>query len=406
VYLENDPTLLFVNAGMNQLKDIFLGKPYLSEHRQLMNSQICIRAGGKHNDLDDVGKDTYHLTSFEMLGNWSIGSYDKETTIQLAVDFLTIECGLNINYMYVTYFEGCWSDDLNVPQDTESLAIWSKYVDQERIIPGTKNDNFWSMGNTGPCGPCTEIHYDLLCRENNEAKHLVNKDDPNVIEIWNMVFMMFNKIDNGIYENLQNMYVDTGMGLERLAMILQNKNSVYEIDIFRKLISYAQVITNSEYYTNTYDITSPNYLFDKTNRIFADHIRTIIISLYQGVKFGSKGREFVLRKIFRSMLNNVYINCNMFYDDKLIMAHSVIPSIIIDILHYNLIKKYNIKAIDDIVESLIEEEKYYKSTLQSARIKYKKYCKKYQDIKVVEQRMHIELGIDDNVFHFINSIKD
>jgi len=394
VFLEDDPSLLFVNAGMNQLKDIFLNKR-TTPKQKLMNSQICIRAGGKHNDLDDVGSDSYHLTSFEMLGSWSLGSYGKEETIQLALKFLE-SCGLNKNYIYVTYFEGYE----NLPIDIDTMQIWSKYIDEGRIIKGSFKDNFWFMDNNGPCGPCTEIHYDLLCRDNNEGAKLVNKDDPFVVEIWNMVFMSYNKVDNN-YFDLDKLYVDTGLGLERLAMILQKKYSIYEIDIFRKLISYGQIIISGEYYSNTYSSDNSNYNIDKTYRIFADHIRTIIIALYQGANFGQNGKEFVLKKIFRRILNNIYINSNLLNETRLITQHNCFKSLIIEVLNFYLIKK----NIDDemILNKLTTEEKYYKSTLQTTLIKYKKYCNKYKDIIIARERMREELGIDKSILELITN---
>ena len=402
VYLENDNTLLFVNAGMNQLKKVFLGEIDTStlKNTKLMNSQICIRAGGKHNDLDDVGDDSYHLTSFEMLGNWSLGMYDKETAVKCALDFL-ISCGLNKKFMYVTYFHGFKDENIQLDEDNESKNIWGKFIDGDRIIPGNIKDNFWMMGDNGPCGPCTEIHYDIMCRENNGAAHLVNKDDPTVIEIWNIVFMMFNK-NNNEYKKLDKLYIDTGMGLERLAMIIQNKSSIYEIDIFRKLISYAQIVTNGEYYTNIFDKNNINFKFDKTSRIFADHMRTVIISLYQGLTFGANGRSYVLRKIFRRMLNSVYINYNLLNNQELITENGVMDQLIIDILTYFQIKKLDaINAKDTIKNIMVDEERHYKAMLQTVNPKYKKYTKKYGDYETVREKMHQDIGIDGDIIDFV-----
>lgn len=256
----DDPTLLFVNAGMNQLKDVFIGKKEQdSKLVELCNSQICIRAGGKHNDLDDVGLDSYHLTSFEMLGSWSINSYKKDKAIQLAFSYLTEHLGLDQKRIYVTYFEG--TKEINA--DIETKELWSKYLPDNHIVKGSFKDNFWMMAETGPCGVCTEIHYDnrnLLDSERNECSELVNTGDPLVIEVWNNVFMEYYRDDTGAYTKLDKFYVDTGMGLERLAMILQKKSSLYTTDAFSFLMGYAQALTNqSVFYSDIYDNTHPEY---------------------------------------------------------------------------------------------------------------------------------------------------
>jgi alanyl-tRNA synthetase len=251
----NDPTLFFVNAGMNQLKDVFTGKKdFDDKYSKLVNCQTCIRAGGKHNDLDDVGKDTYHLTSFGMLGNWSLNKYWKDEAISLAFEYLTTKCNLDRNRMYATYFEG----NENIPEDIESKNIWKKYLPDDHIISGSYKDNFWTMGETGPCGACTEIHYDL--EEGRFSPNLVNKGDPTLIEVWNLVFMEYNmEYDDKksiVLKKLDKKYVDTGLGNERLAMIMQNKKSIFQTDIFQKLLCYVEIVSNCEKYTDTYEITS------------------------------------------------------------------------------------------------------------------------------------------------------
>jgi alanyl-tRNA synthetase len=261
----DDPTLFFVNAGMNQLKPIFLGtKEFDEKYSMLVNCQTCIRAGGKHNDFDDVGKDTYHLTSFGMLGNWSLNNYWKEEAINLAFRYLVDVCKFDVSRMYATYFGG--NDE--IPADNESKEIWKKYLSESHIVAGSFKDNFWMMGDTGPCGACTEIHYDLENR--SDMAHLVNMSDPTLIEVWNLVFMEYNatttkytheshsdepiKCITTSYTKLDKRFVDTGMGLERLAMIMQNKKSLYQIDIFKKLMSYAQILSSGEEYTDDYDL--------------------------------------------------------------------------------------------------------------------------------------------------------
>lgn len=226
---DDDPSLLFVNAGMNQLKNVFLNgdvENKTDKYRKLCNSQICIRAGGKHNDLDDVGKDSYHLTSFEMLGNWSIEAYQKNEAILLAYNYLINHLNLDKNKIYITYFEGDPSQ--NLQSDEETKEIWKKYVSDERIVKGKFKDNFWMMADDGPCGMCTEIHYDLS-DEQRIVPELVNKDDPSLIEIWNIVFIEYKRTlnsNNMIFEKLGRFYVDTGMGMERLCMVLQKKNNI------------------------------------------------------------------------------------------------------------------------------------------------------------------------------------
>jgi alanyl-tRNA synthetase len=373
VFIKNDPTLLFVNAGMNQLKNTFLGiDEFKKDYDKLMNSQICIRAGGKHNDFDDVGKDSYHLTCFEMLGNWSLDSYGKEKAIDLAFNFLVGVCKLQVSQMYVTYFEG----DENVPEDIETKEIWKKYVPENRIIKGTPKDNFWMMADDGPCGFCTEIHYDLL-GDRGDVPELVNADDPTLVEIWNIVFIQYNKIKDQ-YIKLDKFFVDTGMGLERISMILQNKQSIYEIDTFRYLIGYAQALSGAEFYTNNYmvhdDVDFPNYVAypkDVAYRIFADHIRTSVISVYQGVEFDAHGRGFILRKIFRRLLTYYYI----YLANGLmtpIMAKGEIKLIISHILNYFLFGKHD---ADLIQKKFIDEEKLALDKWSSIHIKYRKYLK-------------------------------
>lgn len=383
VWNPDDPSLLFVNAGMNQLKKYFAGEKYTEDNNRLVNSQICIRAGGKHNDLDDVGKDSYHLTSFEMLGNWYLSrnvndkaTYEiKKTAILLALDFLTSVCGLSINNIYVTYFEGI----NEISEDTETKKIWMEFITENRIIKGSFKDNFWQMGDNGPCGPCTEIHYDLLSR--NNVKDLVNQNDPSVIEIWNIVFMSFNKNSNNEFIKMDSINIDTGMGLERLAMIMQNKQSIYECDFFKKLMNYFQIICNADFYTDTYGNSK-----NDTYRIFVDHFRTTCICLFQGINFGANGREYILRKIFRRMLTNIYIH----FEFKKIMNHMIIPCLITEILSHHL---YTIHDSSKISNLLIEEEILYYNSLVTSESKYNKYLKKYNDSRLAKKFLHEDLGI-------------
>lgn len=361
----DDPTLLFVNAGMNQLKSKFLDSEDDSKtddkFKRLCNSQICIRAGGKHNDLDDVGMDSYHLTSFEMLGNWSLNSYKKEEAIRLAFTYLTEHLGLDSNKMYATYFEG--DKDQKIPEDIESKDIWLKYLPEERIVKGNFKNNFWMMSDTGPCGVCTEIHYDLdQTKKVRSVPELVNQDDPSLIEIWNIVFIQFNKKSDGSYENLSKFFVDTGMGMERLLMILQNKKTIYETDAFHYLMGYARAISNYEYsYSDCYDQKEvKSYKADCAYRIFCDHFRTIIIALFDGVEFDCFGRGHVLRKIFRRMLTHVYLYLNGEQIEQM-MNRPIILGIISDVLNFYLKKIHDSKAIQ---QKLVDEENLFIGGLQ------------------------------------------
>ena len=248
IVIKDDPTLLFVNAGMNQFKEYFLGNKSTNEPR-VVNSQKCLRVSGKHNDLEEVGHDTYHHTMFEMLGNWSFGDYFKEHAIDLAWNFLTKELNISHDRLYVTFFKGDEKESLK--EDIETKNIWTKILDSNKIVPGSKKDNFWEMGKAGPCGPSTEIHIDL--RNNDErckvdAIELINQDHPLVIEIWNLVFIEFNRGKNGNLKSLPKKHVDTGMGFERLCMVMQNKTSTYDTDVFQPLIKKMSKISKVNYF--------------------------------------------------------------------------------------------------------------------------------------------------------------
>ena len=290
----DDPTLLFANAGMNQFKPYFLGQEKPTSTR-VANTQKCIRAGGKHNDLDDVGKDTYHHTFFEMLGNWSFGDYFKAEAIDWAWELLTKVWGLDPDRLHATYFEGDPSEGLE--PDLEAQKLWQKYLPAERIHPGNKKDNFWEMGDTGPCGPCSEIHYDGTPEKNGGA--FVNADNPDVIEIWNLVFIQFNRALSGKLENLPAKHVDTGMGFERIVRVLQGKDSNYDTDVFAPIFKAIQHVTAARPYTPG---GSGDNLTDPINvayRVIADHIRTLTFALTDGAHCGNEGRNYVLRSILR-----------------------------------------------------------------------------------------------------------
>jgi alanyl-tRNA synthetase len=301
--VKNDPTLMFTNAGMNQFKDYFLGNSVPSI-RRVANSQKCLRVSGKHNDLEEVGVDTYHHTMFEMLGNWSFGDYFKEEAISWAWELLTDVYKIPVDQLYVTVFEGDEKD--GVPQDTESFDIWKRFIAEDRIILASKKDNFWEMGETGPCGPCTEIHVDIRPLEDRRKVNgltLVNNDHPQVVEIWNNVFMQFNRKADGSLEPLPATHVDTGMGLERLAMALQGKTSNYDTDLFQSLIRHMEKISGFKY--------GEKEETDIALRVIADHVRAIAFSIADGQLPSNTGAGYVIRRILRRAVRYGYQTLNL-----------------------------------------------------------------------------------------------
>ncbi len=299
IVVKNDPTLLFTNAGMNQFKDFFLEnkKPV---YPRVADTQKCLRVSGKHNDLEEVGVDTYHHTMFEMLGNWSFGDYFKAEAIAWSWELLTEVYKIDKDRLYVTVFEGSQTE--NLPEDAESYNEWRKVISEDRILFGNKKDNFWEMGDTGPCGPCTEIHYDSRSETERKAvdgKKTVNKDHPQVIEIWNNVFIQYNRLKNGTLEALPAKNVDTGMGLERLVRMLQHKNSNYDTDLFTGTIAETEKITGKKY-ANTDDKK------DIAFRVIADHIRAIAFTIADGQLPSNTGAGYVIRRILRRAVRYYY----------------------------------------------------------------------------------------------------
>ncbi len=307
--IKDDPTLMFTNAGMNQWKDIILGTRD-PEPRRRADTQKCLRVSGKHNDLEEVGHDTYHHTMFEMLGNWSFGDYFKEGAIDMAWEYLVDVLKLNPEDLYVTVFEG--SPEENIPRDDEAAKYWSKHVPEDHIINGNKHDNFWEMGDTGPCGPCSEIHVDSRTPEQRKAsgksgRELVNQDDPQVIEIWNLVFMQFNRKADGSLEKLSMNVIDTGMGFERLVRMLQGKHSNYDTDIFQPIIKAEEQITGKKYTTfEEGEVSKEQDDINVAMRVCADHLRAVSFSIADGQLPSNAKAGYVIRRILRRAVRYAY----------------------------------------------------------------------------------------------------
>lgn len=313
VVVKNDPTLMFTNAGMNQFKDLFLGEAVIKNPR-VADTQRCLRVSGKHNDLEEVGIDTYHHTLFEMLGNWSFGDYFKKEAIAWAWELLTGVYGLDKSRLYVTIFEGDASEGLE--KDNEAFQLWKEHIATERILLGNKKDNFWEMGDTGPCGPCSEIHYDMRTDEERAAQgghELVNADHPQVIEIWNLVFMQFNRLRNGSLEALPAKHVDTGMGFERLVRAIQSKTSNYDTDVFQPMIGYIAQKANIPY--------GQSEKTDIAMRVLSDHIRAVSFAIADGQLPSNNKAGYVIRRILRRAVRYAYT----FLDFKTPFFNELVP---------------------------------------------------------------------------------
>ena len=338
--IKGDPTLMFTNAGMNQFKDIILGNVRPKATR-VADSQKCLRVSGKHNDLEEVGHDTYHHTMFEMLGNWSFGDYFKKEAIAYAWEFLTGEMGLDKNRLYATVFEG--SKDDHLEEDKEALEYWKLYLPEDRILYGNKKDNFWEMGDMGPCGPCSEIHIDLRPEAERVLKpgrELVNKDNPLVIEIWNLVFMQYNRKADGSLENLPSHHVDTGMGFERLCMAVQGKTSNYDTDVFTPIIGEIARLSGKEY--------GKDAAADVAMRVIADHLRTIAFSITDGQLPSNVKAGYVIRRILRRAVRYAYT----FLDQKDAFMYKLVP-VLIEVMgqHYPELSSQRV-----LIERVIQEE--------------------------------------------------
>ena len=338
--IKDDPTLMFTNAGMNQFKDIILGN-HPAKYKRVTDSQKCLRVSGKHNDLEEVGHDTYHHTMFEMLGNWSFGDYFKKEVIGWAYEYLVKVLKLDPKDLYVTVFEG--SPEEGLARDDEAAGYWAQYFPEDHIINGNKHDNFWEMGDTGPCGPCSEIHIDSRSAEEKAAvpgRELVNKDHPQVIEIWNLVFMQYNRKADGTLEPLPAKVIDTGMGFERLVRTLQGKTSNYDTDIFQPIIKVIGDLSGKKY--------GEDPKVDVAMRVVADHIRTIAFSITDGQLPSNAKAGYVIRRILRRAVRYAYT----FLGQKQAFMYKLIP-----VLVENMGTAYpELKAQQPLIEKVIKEE--------------------------------------------------
>ena len=347
IVVKNDPTLMFTNAGMNQFKDYFLGNKKASSPR-IADTQKCLRVSGKHNDLEEVGVDTYHHTMFEMLGNWSFGDYFKKEAIQWSWELLTEVYKLDKSRLYVTIFEGDAKEGL--PKDEEAYNEWKKYVAEDRILLGNKKDNFWEMGDTGPCGPCTEIHYDTRPEANNDGHDRVNNDDTGmVMEIWNNVFIQFNRKKDGSLEPLPAKHVDTGMGLERLVRVMQGKQSNYDTDVFTGTIATVEKITGKKYDRSD---SKEAIAF----RVIADHIRAISFTIADGQLPSNTGAGYVIRRILRRAARYYY----SYLDYKQPLLAQLVP--VLATQFENVFPELH-KQVDFVTKVVKEEEESFLRTL-------------------------------------------
>lgn len=374
--VKDDPTLMFTNAGMNQFKDIFLGNSPVKFPR-IANTQKCLRVSGKHNDLEEVGHDTYHHTMFEMLGNWSFGDYFKEEAIAWAWELLTEEFKIDKDRLYVTIFGGDAGDNLS--EDTEALEFWKKWISPDRILRGNKKDNFWEMGDTGPCGPCSEIHVDIRNNEDRKAidgKTLVNESHPLVIEIWNLVFMQYNRMANGSLQSLPAKHVDTGMGFERLCMVLQGKQSNYDTDVFQPVIQKISALCEIKY--------GESAKADVAMRVVADHVRAIAFAIADGQLPSNNKAGYVIRRILRRAVRYGYTFLNL--NEPFIFK-------LIPVLKDQLGSYFTeLGAQQSLIEKVIaEEEGSFLRTLSHGINKFNQYVAANEGEKIIKGDFAFEL---------------
>jgi alanyl-tRNA synthetase len=374
--VKDDPTLMFTNAGMNQFKDIFLGNSPVKFPR-IANTQKCLRVSGKHNDLEEVGHDTYHHTMFEMLGNWSFGDYFKEEAIAWAWELLTEEFKIDKDRLYVTIFGGDAGDNLS--EDTEALEFWKKWISPDRILRGNKKDNFWEMGDTGPCGPCSEIHVDIRNdedRKSTDGKTLVNESHPLVIEIWNLVFMQYNRMANGSLQSLPAKHVDTGMGFERLCMVLQGKQSNYDTDVFQPVIQKISALCGIKY--------GESSKADVAMRVVADHVRAIAFAIADGQLPSNNKAGYVIRRILRRAVRYGYTFLNL--NEPFI--YKLIPVLKDQLGSYFT----ELGAQQSLIEKVIaEEEGSFLRTLSQGINKFNQYVAANEGEKIIKGDFAFEL---------------
>ncbi|MEC7244348.1 MAG: alanine--tRNA ligase [Bacteroidota bacterium] len=377
ITVKDDPTLMFTNAGMNQFKNIFLGYDNPKTQR-IANTQKCLRVSGKHNDLEEVGIDKYHHTMFEMLGNWSFGDYFKRDAINWAWDLLVNFYKLDRDRLFVTVFEGHKKD--NLERDNEAVEIWKKIIDESKIIDGSKKDNFWEMGETGPCGPCSEIHIDLRNDEEikkNPTKNLINKDHPEVIEIWNLVFIEFNRKNDGSLESLPNKHVDTGMGLERLAMAIKGLKSTYDTDLFSRILKSLGEISNLKY--------GEDEKIDIAFRVISDHIRAIVFTISDGAIPSNNKSGYVVRRILRRAVRYGFSSLNL----KSPFLHKLSKEVISE---YKDIFSNLSDQQEFISNVILEEEKTFLKTLENGLKKINNLKNNLKsDDKVIPGKLAFEL---------------
>lgn len=376
IVLKDDPTLMFSNSGMTQFKNFFLGYKD-PENKRVADTQKCLRVSGKHNDLDDVGKDTYHHTMFEMLGNWSFGDYFKKEAIAWAWELLTEVYKIPKEYLYVTIFEG--DDKEGLIRDSEAFNYWKEHISEDRILLGNKKDNFWEMGDTGPCGPSSEIHVDIRTKEEKEkidGKTLVNKDHPQVIEIWNLVFMEFLRKADGSLDKLPKQNVDTGMGFERLCMVLQGKTSNYDTDVFTPLIHKIESISGYKYGNNAEK--------DIAIRVIVDHIRAIAFSIADGQLPSNSGAGYVIRRILRRAIGYAF----RFLEVKDPILYTLIP-----VLKEQMGEFFpEIEKQEHLIKEVIkEEETNFLKTIDQGLVRLSNFMKSHKDLKIIPGDVIFEL---------------
>lgn len=392
IVVKNDPTLMFTNAGMNQFKDLFLGEAPIKFPR-VADTQRCLRVSGKHNDLEEVGIDTYHHTMFEMLGNWSFGDYFKKDAISWSWELLTEVYQLDKNRLYVTIFEGDEKEGL--AKDQEAYDLWLQFVPKERILTGNKKDNFWEMGETGPCGPCSEIHFDSRTDEERakiEGATLVNADDPQVIEIWNNVFMEFNRLKDGSLKKLPAQHVDTGMGFERLVRVIQGKTSNYDSDVFTPMIEFIAQSASVPYNADA-EPGDKDWGQAVAMRVMADHIRAIAFAIADGQLPSNNKAGYVIRRILRRAIRYAY----QYLGFKESFMNQLVP-LLAD--QFKGVFDELTSQQDFVQKVILEEENSFLRTLENGILRFDNYIKNSGALKIANSEEELKKSFDDQIlFH-------